>query len=216
MHRHFIAIAPIALIAGLAFAADAPKNTLTEQEKKEGFILMFDGKSLNGWKMNENKESARVENGNIVANGKRGHLYYVGDGKDNQFKDLEFRAKVKIHPKSNSGIYVQVAWHDKGWPLKQGYEAQVCSNDYHDPKKTGSIYNYLNLKSSAVPDGQWFDYKVVIKGRTITTYLNDKVAAEYTEKENSKSRLNGGYIAIQCHDPKSKVEYHTVRVRRLK
>ena len=195
--------------------AEEKKNMLSAEEKEKGFLLMFDGKSLDGWKMNENPESARVENGNIVTSGKRGHLYFVGDGENNQFGNLELRTKVKIHPSSNSGIYIQIAWHDQGWPLAQGYEAQVCSNDYKDPKKTGSVYNYVNLGKSDVPDGEWFDYTVIVKDRTVTTMLNGKVAAEYTEPTDKDSRLKGGYIALQCHDPKSVVEFHTIRVRKL-
>jgi hypothetical protein len=218
-----IAIILIALSASFAIAAEKPstakktqkKNTLTAAEKKEGFKLMFDGKSMKGWKLNENPKSAQVKDGNLVTHGKRAHLYYVGDGKDNQFTNLELRAKVKIHPSSNSGIYVHVKWHDNGWPIAQGYEAQVCSNDYRDPKKTGSIYNFKNLGKSAVPDGEWFDYKVTVKGRTITTTLNGKVAATYTEPKDKPTRLKGGYIALQCHDPKSTVEYHTLRVKKL-
>jgi len=204
------------------FAADKnasqEKNTLTDEEKKQGFKLIFDGKSLKGWQMNENAKSAQFKDGHIITNGKRGHLYYVGtgrDSKDGRFKNMELRAKVLIHPASNSGIYVHAKWHDSGWPLAQGYEAQVCSNDYRDPKKTGSIYNYKNLNKSAVEDGKWFDYTVIVKGRTITTMLNGKVAAKYTEPDDKPSRLKGGFIALQCHDPKSKVEYHTLRVRRL-
>jgi hypothetical protein len=203
------------IASSLSHADEQRKNTLSEAEKKDGFVLMFNGESLEGWKMNENPDSARVEGGNIITSGKRGHLYYVGDGKDNQFQDLELRAKVKIHPSSNSGIYIQIAWHDEGWPLAQGYEAQVCSNDYKDPKKTGSVYGYLNLDKSDVPDGEWFDYTVIVKGRTVTTMLNGKVAAKYTEPADKETRLKGGYIALQCHDPKSVVEYHTVRVRKL-
>lgn len=207
----------LASVFSLGFLqAEDAKNVLSEEEKKEGFVLMFDGKSLEGWKMNENPDSAKVKDGNIITNGARGHLYYMGDGENNQFKDLEFRAKVKIHPSSNSGVYVNIAWHDSGWPLKQGYEAQVCSNDYKDPKKTGSVYNFNNLDKSDVPDGEWFDYTVIVKGRTITTMLNGKVAATYMEPEDKETRLKGGYIALQCHDPKSVVEYHTLRVKSLK
>ena len=225
MYRSLIAIFLVSALSTSFVAAAKPasakkapeqkKNTLTAEEKKQGFILMFDGKSLKGWKMNENPKSAHVKGGHIITKGQRGHLYYVGDGKKNQFKNMELRAKVKIHPSSNSGIYINIKWHDKGWPLAQGYEAQVCSNDYRDPKKTGSVYGFLNLGKSAVPDGQWFDYTVKVEGRTVTTMLNGKVAAKYTEPKGKPTRLKGGYIALQCHDPKSTVEYHTVRVRKL-
>ena len=214
MHR--IATIFVCLLSSFVYGAEPQaKNTLTDAEKAEGFILMFDGQSLDGWKMNESPESIQVKDGNLVTKGKRGHCYYVGDGKDNQFQDLELRAKVKIHPSSNSGICGQIAWHNSGWPLKQGYEAQVCSNDYKDPKKTGSVYGYLNLGKSDVPDGEWFDYVVTVKGRTVTTMLNGKVAASYTEPADKPTRLKGGYVALQCHDPKSTVEYHTLRIRRL-
>ncbi len=64
--------------------------------------------------------------------------------------------------------------------------------------------------------GEWFDYTIVVRGRTMTTYLNGKKAAEWTDaKDPSKRRLKGGLIALQGHDPKSRVEFHTIRVRVL-
>lgn len=216
-------LAALLAVALFAVAADAAhhgdkKNALTKKEKEEGFKLLFNGKDLKGWKVSENPKSTKVENGNIICQGKRAHVWYVADGgpKDHpKFKNFEFRAKVYIHPNSNSGIYIHNVYTEKGWPLSQGYEAQVCSNGYRDPKKTGSVYNYKNLSKSAAPDEKWFDYTIIVKGRTVQTIINGKLAAEYTEPDDKPTRLKGGTFALQCHDPKSKVEYHTIRVREL-
>ena len=202
---------PVALSAG-----EAEPNTLTEQEKKDGFVLLFDGKSLDGWKAAENPKSFSVVDGKIVADGPRAHLFYVGDVCKHNFKNFELRLRVFNHPKANGGVFFHAVYQEKGWPLKQGYEAQV-NNTYKDPKKTGSIYNYNNVMESPVNDDEWWDYTIRVTGRKIATIVNGKVVAEYAEPENdpAKHRLKGGTFALQCHDPKSKVEYHTIRVRVL-
>ena len=62
------------LFGGVARAAEESKG-----DEKEGWVSLFDGKSLNGWKANENTTSFKVEGGSIVAHGNRSHLFYTGD-----------------------------------------------------------------------------------------------------------------------------------------
>jgi hypothetical protein len=71
------------LLGGVVRAADDPKV-----EEKEGWVSLFDGKSLNGWKANENTQSFKVEDGALVAHGNRSHLFYTGD--DKPFTNFEF------------------------------------------------------------------------------------------------------------------------------
>ena len=88
----------------------------------ECWISLFDGKTLGDWKPNEHPEDWTVQDGAIVVNGPRGHLFYMN--KDNDFKNFHFRAEVKTKPNSNSGIYIHTQWLDEGWP-EHGYESQV-------------------------------------------------------------------------------------------
>ena len=70
-------------------------------EDKDGWISLFNGKNFDGWKIGDAKQGKwKIENGNIVANGPRSHLYTI-----KEFKNFEFKAEVMTTPGSNSGIY---------------------------------------------------------------------------------------------------------------
>ena len=82
------------LLSCLLFAALACAGSIQAAEPdKEGFVQLFDGKSFDGWKINEAKESWKIADGAIVANGQRSHLFYVGD--DKPFVNFEMRVDVK-------------------------------------------------------------------------------------------------------------------------
>lgn len=204
-----------ALAFGLLFfatnAQGGEKNTLSAEEKEEGFILLFNGKDLDGWKVAENPDSFKIIDGDLATVGPRAHAFYTAK----KFQDFELRSKVWFGKNSNGGIYFHATYKEKGWPLDSGYEAQIASDDYKDKRKTGSIYRNLDLMKSPVGAGEWFEYQIVVKGRNVKTIINGKLAADFTEPEG-KSRLTGGHIALQCHDPKSKVKWHTIRVKELK
>ena len=116
------------LIAAVLFACG-------QDNKEEGFVSLFNGKDLTGWKANENETTFKVEDGKIIVNGDRCHLFYVGDVKAHNFKNFELRAQVLCKPSSNSGIYFHTEFQEKGWPAK-GFECQVCTNGFKDPRKT--------------------------------------------------------------------------------
>ena len=118
--------------------------------QSEGWISLFDGKSLNGWKASEKPENWTVEEGTITGRGERSHLFFVGaDGaKPEEFENLEFIADIKLNKGGNSGMYFRTEF-GPGWP--KGYEAQV-NNSSGDPVKTGSLYYLKKIFEQHVPE----------------------------------------------------------------
>lgn len=192
------------------------------------WISLFDGESLEGWKASENSASWKIEEGAIVTAGERSHLFYDGEVLDHSFKNFEFMVDVKTIPGSNSGIYIHTEFQEEGWPSK-GYECQVINSnnpvepgDYMEHKMTGSIYAIRNVWKSPVPDNEWFNYRIVVQGKTIQTFINGMLAAEYTEPDEiyrssgMEGRILGsGTFAFQCHDPGSIVYYKNIKVKPL-
>ena len=193
-----------------------------------GWISLFDGKSLNGWKAVEHPDTWKVEDGALVCNGERSHLFYVGDVNGGTFKNFELTADVKTKPGSNSGIYVHTEVQETGWPNK-GYECQVINSypdvepgAYVERKMTGSIYGIRNVWKASVPDEEWFHYHIKVMGRTIQTFINDELMAEYTESDDPVliellrgRRIGSGTFALQGHDPGSTVYYKNIKVKPL-
>ena len=155
--------------AGVALAADS---------KEEGFVQLFDGKSFDGWKINENKDSWKIEDGAFVAKGERSHLFYVGDEKP--FVNFELRVDVKTEPHSNGGIYFHTKYQEEGWPLT-GHECQVNNTFKPDPQKTGGVYKVAKVLEAPAKDNEWFKYDIVVRGNHVVVKINDKVTADYTE-----------------------------------
>ncbi|MCP4814203.1 MAG: DUF1080 domain-containing protein [Planctomycetaceae bacterium] len=192
--------------------------SLQAAEKEDGWVSLFDGKSMKGWKANENKETWKFEKGNLVCEGPRSHLFYVGS--DKPFVNFEFKAEVMTTPGSNAGIYFHTRYQKDGWP-KYGYEAQV-NITHGDPKKTGSLYGVVNVSNPPAKDNEWWTQHIIVKGKHIQIKINDKTVVDYTEPENKKAtsnqferRLASGTFALQGHDPKSKVYFRNIQVKRL-
>ena len=95
--------------------------SLAHADDNDGWVCLFDGKSMDGWKAVENADSWKLKDGALVCHGPRSHLFYVGDLAP--FQDFEFKAEVKTAPSANSGIYIHTKFQEEGWP-KQGYEVR--------------------------------------------------------------------------------------------
>jgi hypothetical protein len=177
----------------------------------DGWVRLFDGKTLDGWRASEHPATFSVKDGTIAVEGERAHLFYEGPVGNHAFQNFEFKAQVMTQPGSNSGIFIHTIYQEKGWPSK-GYEIQV-NQTHTDPRKTGSVYAVQDVKDVYVKDGEWYTEHIIVQGRKITVKVNDKVINEYTE--STENRLTGGTIALQGHDPKSRVYYKDVMVKLL-
>ena len=189
---------------------------------QDGFFSLFDGKSLDGWKVGANAKTFKVADGMIVVNGTGpGHLFYDGPVKDHLFKNFHFKAEVMTFPKANSGIYFHTKYQENGWP-SQGFEAQV-DNSHSDPRRTGGLYAVKDVMNVApAKDNEWFTYEIIVEGKKVTIKIDGKVTCDWTEPEPPQPpdgmpgrKLSSGTFALQGHDPGSKVYFRKIMVKPL-
>lgn len=196
------------------FAVFAALVLTASAQKEPGFVPLFDGKTLDGWKVGENASAFKVVEGAIVANGDCAHLFYVGKDGKAKFKDFELRLDVMTKPNSNGGVYISTVYQEKGWP-SHGYEVQV-NNTQSDWKKSGGLYNYVDNKEP-FQDNEWMKYVIRVKDSKINVTVNGKEIVKDFEPEEGKSKLEpeGGTFAFQAHDKGSTTLYKNIRVKEL-
>ena len=185
---------------------------------KGKWISLFDGKSLDNWKVGNNAGTFTIENGTIVAHGNVAHLFYTGDVQQHNFKNFEFKAEVMTTPGSNSGIYFHTGYQESSWP-KKGYEVQV-NNSQSDWRRTGSLYGIQDVKEVFVKDNEWFTEYIKVEGKRVIIKLNDKIVVDYTEPAavqreagNEGRVISSGTFDLQGHDPNSKVYFKNIMVK---
>lgn len=188
-------------------------------KKNQGWISLFDGKSLDGWKASEAPGTFSIEDGAIKVAGPRSHLFYEGAVNDHNFKNFEFKASVMTKPGSNSGIYFHTQYQEKGFPNK-GFEVQV-NNSHTDWKRTGSLYDIKDVREVYVKDDVWYTEYIKVEGKHVIVKINDTVVVDWTQPEgyvapgHSGRIIADGTFALQGHDPKSVVFYKDIMVRPL-
>ncbi len=194
----------IAGLLCLAMGISRVSGQDTPTPGKDGWISMFDGKTLDGWKANERPESWKVVDGAIVGDGPVSHLFWMGQ----ECVNCEFRAEIKLNHSGNSGMYVRAAF-GPGFP--KGYETQV-ENTSPDPQKTGSLYGIVRVTEQLVQDDTWWTQHVIVQGNHIIVKVNGKTTVDTVDERN---RYTKGYLALQQHNQGSVVQYRNLMMRPL-
>jgi hypothetical protein len=167
-----------------AFAQKA--NVLSAKEKKEGWVLLFDGKTTAGWTTVAGSPVPagwEVKDGTISAiKGKKGgDIMSTGT-----FGDFELMADFNIAPEGNSGIKYFFTKYEKGGNL--GFEYQILDDKLAEDNKkanhlTGSFYDVMppdeTVKKTNAP-GEWNTMRVVAKGKKVEHWLNGIKILEFT------------------------------------
>lgn len=225
MKKPLLALATLALFAaGRICAADQtppPNNKLTPAEEAAGWKLLFDGKSLDGWKASETPGSFMVHpNGLLVVYGKRSHLFYQGPVANHDFKNFELSLDICTLQKSNSGVYFHTEYQETDWPAK-GFEVQV-NNTHTDFRRGAGLYMIQDNKEAPAKDGEWYTMLIKVEGKHVQTFVNGKQIVDWTEPvpaapppKMEGRKISHGTFAIQGHDPNSTVLYRNIKVRVL-
>jgi len=205
-----------AILAGCLLAVPARSDDKDKAKDKpkeeEGFVSLFDGKTLKGWKAHpDSPGNWKVEEGAIVGSGKASHLFSERD----DYTDFHYRAEIMINEGGNSGQYFRTTFA-KGFP--PGYEAQINST-HKDPIKSGSLYGFNNfadktqVKEILVKPDTWFTQEVIAKGNHIIIKVNGKTTVDFVDESKKFSK---GHFAFQQHHDGSIVKIRKIEVKELK
>ena len=205
-----IAVPALLLFIAVPVAAE-------DQAKEGGWVRLFNGKDLTGWKVHPSGTGNwKVEDGAIMGSGPASHLFT----ERGNFKNFHYRIEAKISDGGNSGQYFRTQF-GPGFP--KGYEAQINSTG-RDPIKTGSLYPAFNpkltgaarekllVKEQLAKPGEWFTQEVIVQGNHIVILVNGKKTVDFVDEANT---FKEGHFAIQQHDPGSKVWVRKVEVKEL-
>lgn len=159
-----------------ALPALCADNVLTAQEKKQGWRLLFDGKTLKGWGATGRMEGWKVEDGAIVCLAAGGGYLYTQE----QFGDFILSVDFKFERNANSGVFLR--WSDLDDPVNTGIEIQILDS-YGNPRPgkhdCGAIYDIIApSQNTCKPAGEWNRLVVTCKGPMITVRLNGPVVAQ--------------------------------------
>ncbi len=228
MKRSLLALALVGIWAGSA-AAQAP-NTLTPQEKKEGWKLLFDGKTMNGWTNFGRGSEWKAEDGAILMRSDlAGNLFT-----EEKFDNFVLRIQFRTTPDVNSGVYIRYTprtpppgGYAKDGKKKggggggmPGYEVNIRDteirpvNDSKGHFDTGSIMDKIKAEDVDIVAGKWHQFEIMAQGDHITVSFDGKKIAD-----GHDDALKSGSIGLQWAHPElvkgKQVEFRNIKIKPL-
>lgn len=228
--RPFLAAAVLVASAAFAPAAD---NQLTAAEKSAGWQLLFDGKTMNGWRTYGNKPAGgwEVVDGTLHAIAKVKGSELITEKK---YRDFEFAWEWKLPPAGNNGVKYFVT---EARPKSPGHEYQMLDDQAHPDAKfgahrhTASFYEVLPPAADKPMNkiGEWNSSKIVVRGNTVEHWLNGKnvltyeLGSEAVKAGIAKSKFKNeagfgdkidGHIMLTYHQ--DDCWYKNIKIRELK
>jgi len=201
-------------------------NTLSEQEKADGFKLLFNGTDLTGWE--GNTQGYTIKDGIMTCDpslGGKGDLFTKED-----YGNFIMRFEFRLTPGANNGLAIRVPFN--GHAAYEGMELQILDHDsprytgwLKDYQHHGSIYGVVPAKTGFLkPVGEWNYQEVTAKGKQITIKLNGGTIVDADiEKASTPKTIDGqkhpgllresGRIGFAGHG--DRVEFRNLRIKSL-
>ncbi len=197
----------------VAEGTGASLPSLTDAQKTEGWKLLFDGKTLNGWQIFKARKNNTWEAKDGALHCKPLNESMKGDGDEradlmttDEFENFELTFDWKISPQGNSGVMFRVT-EEFEQPYYSGPEFQI-KDDIGYPevpkelKESGANYGmHATVPKTLKPVGEWNTAKIVANGKHVEHWLNGQKIVEYElgspdwvkRKENGKWKEAKGY-----------------------
>jgi len=160
-----------------------PNNSLSDKEKREGWKLLFDGNTAQGWHtyLTNNPPAWEIREGELFTPGKRGDIVT-----DEEFENFELLVDWKIEAQGNSGIFYHVVEHpDYPRMHETGPEFQIIDDENYpqqltENQTTGSNSDVKGPSMAASnPPGDWNQTRIRVDGGHVTFWLNGNMINEY-------------------------------------
>jgi hypothetical protein len=210
----------------LALLLAAPAAACALKDDSEGWISLFDGKSLDGWKASGPSDSFKVVDGQIVSHGRRAHLLYAGPVKNADFKNFELSLDAMARPGADSWFLFHTESQPTGYP-NNGLGVRIASSQLQvtpnlELERTGSLFPYRNVYKQPVPDNEWFQLNILVRGKQVRVRVNNALVVDYIEPDKPvqtdlgfQSILSHGTFALQTILAPGTTCFKNIRVRPL-
>jgi len=228
----------------LLISACAIVQPVDKDNDNDGFVSVFDGKTLKGWEAMpaDTGPAWTVKNGMIVGNGDHGVGYLTYENKE--IADLELKLSYRFPGEGNSGISIRAREDKTGRRDFQSYHVDLGhvgigktvlgAWDFHTPgRKEHACFRGDRLvideedkpkltkiegavTKEDINKGDWNTVHVIVKGNNFKFSINGKPASEFTEHLPIEKRLDKGMIQLQLHDPGMIVHFKDIRLKILK
>ena len=207
------------LLSLLAISLTLQAEDLHPAPDAAGFVPLFNGKDLTGWKTTGNW--LVEEDGSLSLHPREGEKgwqrYDAYIATEKLYGDFVLDLEFKINAKGNSGVFMRVG--DMAEPVKTGFEVQILDTyglekpGHHDCG--GIVRGTGPSKNMVKPAGEWNRYTITVKGRSVKVVFNGEQVIDTTlEDMKMTDRPNLGQIAFQ--DEALRVWYRNVRIKELK
>lgn len=197
----------------VAASGPAPSESISPGEGAEGFVPIFDGRSLDGWTtLLPVWEGWSVQDGSIHCDGRNGT--FLRSRK--RYGSFVLRLQFRISDGGNSGVFV---WSPlEGRSSRFGMEIQIRGRRAAvlDDDTTGAVYDVLPPREDASrPAGEWNDLEIACRGSKVTVRVNDRLVQDFDadQVERLRGRLRRGVIGLQDHG--NKVWFRHIRIHEL-
>lgn len=181
-------------------------NWLTREEISEGWIRLFDGHTLFGWKSNS-PLAWSVNEGVITANSR--------DAKDKgllvsttRFANYVLRCDYRLEKGGNSGIFLRTPMVPTD-PAVDCYELNMC--DTHPDFGTASLVKRIKPATPILGDGDWHSFRVRVDGPRISVNFDGSDVLDYTD--STEKPLSTGHIGLQMNG--GKIEFRNIYLKPL-
>lgn len=223
--------------------SEMTQNMLSAEEQSEGWVLLFDGKSKDGWHSYGKSETGagwKVADGTIYLDAENKASWNEGDGGDiltnDEYEDFHFKLEWKVAPGGNSGIMFYVnedtSKYKNTW--ETGPEMQILDNDAHSDGKitthrAGDLYDLIASSSEPVyPPGEWNQVEIISKDSMLEFHLNGvkvvetkmwddawraMVAGSKFKDMPGFSQYQKGRISLQDHG--DNIWFRNIKIRKL-
>lgn len=214
-HRYLIEKMPPAEV-GTVIDELLCRDPLRNYTAANGFIELFDGKTMEGWK--SNSDSWKLQDGTLCSEGTPGNLFYSGNVSEGTFENYILHIEAKALPGSMGGILLNTRYAESG-ETTRGYKVQINNSQAksgaeYEHRKTGSLYNVRNVYKQLVGDNEWFNLDITVRENHVAIEVNGLKVVDYREPI-SAALFEPGTFALQSLGADNRIHFRRVAVKPL-
>lgn len=198
MRTSIICLAVLACVPHHVLSA---ANSLSDKEAADGWVLLYDGHSLDGWTKLGSANWRVAGDGDMLAlNGDNGVILH-----SRVFADFILKCEFKVPEGSRSGVYLRAG--AEGDPHATELEVQIHNNDPQYP--TGSLIGLIAARPNAPEPDKWHNFEITVMGDHVVVKLDGQ-----TVSDGHSGKSQSGHVGFQ-YLKGNKVEFRNIRVKPL-